>query len=272
MNIALFVIGRLENQYVLEYVNYYINLGFNHIYIGDNNYDNEDYFEDVLQDYINKNLVTIIDLRNKPSIQMSFYKDMYEKYNSQYDWLAFYDFDEFLTLNKHNTIQEYLNESIFINFNQILINWKIYTDNNLIINDYRPCLERFITPMIEDKRITYDFPHNNHVKSIIRGKINLNNIIVNNPHHFYHNILQNTTCNSKGEIIKNSPFTPYNFELAYIKHFTTKTIQEYLDIKYKRGTPDRDFNTFKKTWNIDSFFLYNEKTPEKIKFIESYKI
>ena len=241
MEVALVVIGRLENQYALEFVEYYLNLGFNHIIIGDNNHDNEEHFEDVLQPYIDKNLVTIINKRNEISPQHRFYKEMYERYQSIYDWIAFYDFDEFLVLNKHKTIQDYLSEPIFKSYNQILINWKIYTDNNLISYDGRPCLERFTQPMQEDRNISYPFPQNNHVKCLIRGKIHIDNISLNNPHQFNHVFLSYKTCNSLGEQISNSPFTPYNFELAYIKHFTTKTIDEYLNGKCKRGTADRNF-------------------------------
>lgn len=270
MEVALVTIGRLENQYAIEFVEYYLKLGFNHIYIGDNNHGDEEHFEEVLQSYIDKKLVTIINVRDQISIQHRFYKEMYEFLQHKYDWLAFYDFDEFLTLNKHKTIQEYLNEPIFNNFNQILINWRLYTDNGLIHNDGRPCLERFTKSMKEDKQISYNFPQNNHVKSFIRGKINLGEVFLDNPHQFNNIKLNNTTCNSKGYQIANCPFTQYDFELAYIKHFTTKTIEEYLNIKYQRGTADRSFELFKKYWNIDSFFLYNEKTPEKLAFIENY--
>lgn len=271
MEVALVTIGRLENQYAIEFVEYYLKLGFNHIYIGDNNYGNEEHFEDVLQSYIDKNLVTIINIRDKVSPQHRFFKEMYESLQDKYDWIAFYDFDEFLVLNKHKTIQEYLSEPIFNNFNQILINWRIYTDNGLINNDGRPCLERFTQPMEEDREISFNFPQNNHVKSLIRGKINLDGVSLINPHQFNNIKLNDTTCNSIGHKIANSPFTPYTFELAYIKHFTTKTIEEYLNIKYKRGTPDRDFALFKRTWNVNSFFLYNERTPEKLAFIENYR-
>ena len=49
MNICLVVEGRLENRYAIEFVEYYKNLGFSHIFICDNNHDGEEYFEDVLQ-------------------------------------------------------------------------------------------------------------------------------------------------------------------------------------------------------------------------------
>ena len=56
---CLCVIGKNENLYVKEFVTYYKNLGYNHIYIYDNNDVNGERFEDVLDDEIKSNFVTI---------------------------------------------------------------------------------------------------------------------------------------------------------------------------------------------------------------------
>ena len=69
MNVALCAIGRLENRYAVEFVDYYKNLGVDKIFISDNNYNDEEYFEDVLQPYIDENFVEIIDCRNKEVYQ-----------------------------------------------------------------------------------------------------------------------------------------------------------------------------------------------------------
>ena len=52
------------------------------------------------QIYFNSNYVTIIDYRgyyNKDS-QYKAYYNCYKNYNKKYDWLSFFDFDEFLEL------------------------------------------------------------------------------------------------------------------------------------------------------------------------------
>ena len=44
--------------------------------------------------------------------QLSAYKDCYEKYNLKYDWLSFFDIDEYLELiPKSLNIQSFLNNS-----------------------------------------------------------------------------------------------------------------------------------------------------------------
>ena len=65
MKVALCVIGRLENLYAREYVEYYKKLGMDKIFIYDNNHKGEEHFEDVLQDYVDEGFVKIIDYRDK---------------------------------------------------------------------------------------------------------------------------------------------------------------------------------------------------------------
>ena len=48
MKIALCCIGRLENRYIREYVGFYLGIGVDKVFLYDNNYDGEEYFEDVI--------------------------------------------------------------------------------------------------------------------------------------------------------------------------------------------------------------------------------
>ncbi len=107
--VGLCVIGKQENKYAKEFVEYYKSIGFDHIFIYDNNDKDDEKFEEVLSEYISQNFVSIINFRgyrgkeNHP--QFDAYIDCYEKNAKNYAWLAFYDFDEFLYLKKHKTIQ-----------------------------------------------------------------------------------------------------------------------------------------------------------------------
>ena len=59
---------------------------------------------------IDEGFISIINYRgNHKKIQMEIYKDCYEKNNKNYDWLSFFDVDEFLELKpKGIKIQEFL--------------------------------------------------------------------------------------------------------------------------------------------------------------------
>ena len=261
MRVALCCIGRLENQYAVEYVEHYKKLGFDKIFIYDNNHDGEEHFEEVLQPFIDDGFVTIIDYRNKEAVQLSAYNDCYLKYGKEYDWIAFFDFDEFLTLVEDKDIKSYL--SNFENFDCVKINWMVYTDNDLVLNDHRPLHERFTTPMDYDKPVGYSFPENNHTKSIIKGGIE-NFKWRGNPHVPGMSIKYSDSLGNQSE---SSAFQPYNFTKAYIKHFTTKTIDEWINNKKVRGVADRIHKAFNISYSVDNFFKINNKTDEKIKYI-----
>ena len=102
LKVCLCVIGKNENLYIKEFVNYYINLGYNHIYLYDNNDINEERFEDVIKDEINSGFISIINYRgyrgDNINPQIEAYKDCYEKNSNKYEWLSFFDIDEYLEL------------------------------------------------------------------------------------------------------------------------------------------------------------------------------
>ena len=274
MKVALICCGRLENRYAVEFVEHYKQLGFNHIYIIDNNHDGEEHFEDVLQSYIDEQFVTIYNYRNIQCIQCFAYEEVYKLIKNDYDWIFFCDFDEFLILEKDKTIQDYLSRECFKDKNQILVKWKIYTDNDLIYDDGRPNLERFTTESTTDDW-TKDL-----VKSFIRTTFN--DIYIDNTIHYFfdkNDILKKTSCDYNGQLVE---LTLYGIPigildnidnpLAYIKHFATKTIDEWINNKLKRGVGDRSYDDFVKTYNLTNFFKYNNITSQKIKYLINHNI
>ena len=57
--ICLCVIAKNENLYVREFVEYYFKIGYNKIFIYDNNDKDGETFDTVIKDYIKKNFVKI---------------------------------------------------------------------------------------------------------------------------------------------------------------------------------------------------------------------
>jgi len=272
MKVALVCCGRLENRYAVEFIEYYKRLGFDHIYIADNNHEGEEHFEDVLQSYMDDKFVSILDYRNKEAIQMTAYKEIYESIKNLYDWIAFYDFDEYLTLVEDINIKDYLSRDCFKDYRQILINYKVYTDNDLIYDDGRPLLERFTTSREYDNVFPY---LQNQFKSILKG--NLENVSFYVAHCFdeiyddYMTLTEKYSCNSVGKTIFNEQQfnVEKNYDLAYIKHFTTKTIDEYINNKLIRGVGDRTYKNFKGTYSLDKFFKINSFTDKKIEYLKT---
>ena len=255
MNIALVAIGRRENRYAREFVEHYLALGFDHIFIIDNNHDGEEQFADVLQPYIDSHLVSIHDYRNQEAIQAKAYNDIYAEYGDWYHWIAFFDFDEFLVMNNGMSLKQWLSERPE-GKDVVKVNWMCMTDNNLIEDDGRPMMERFTEPMPYDQGVQYSFPENNHVKSIVRGR--LSKVKFKTPH------VPITPANPNP-----SPFRRYRYDDCCLRHFTTKTISEWLSNKCQKGVGDRCKANFDRKYR-DRFFKYNALTAEKQAYIDRY--
>lgn len=268
MKTLLCAIGRLENKYIKEWVEYYKNLGFTNIVLYDNNYGEEEYFEDVISEYIENGFVILKNYRNQQVCQTKAYNECYKEYGDLYDWIAFFDCDEFLTLKKQDNIEKYLSALYFRRYDMIHINWMCYGDNNFINFEDKPILERFTTPIQYDTKVAYDFPENNHIKSIIRGGLRSVNFVGNSHTPNNNNI---KCCNNRGIACNGiSPFEKYNFDEAYIRHFSTKTIEEYCN-KLKRGFPDQVLDLQKRGVHLleTRFFRYNKVTKEKLEHIKN---
>lgn len=266
MRTLLCCIGRNENQYIREYVEYYKNIGFTNICLFDNNYDGEEHFEEVIGDYIDDGFVILKDYRNRKICQLQAYNECYATYGNDYDWIAFFDCDEFLTLVNAKNVDEYFGSSKFDGFNCIKINWMCFGDNDKLHYEEGSVIERFPNPIPFDKHVTYNIPENYHIKSVIRGGLGLQQIYLSQPH----STCVAKACNSVGVPCgkDSSPFEVYNFSEAYLRHYSTKTIEEYCK-KMLRGFPDHKVDDEKiKKYTETRFFRYNEPTQEKINIVK----
>ncbi len=251
--LLLCAVGKNENLYAKEFVEFYHSLGFDKIIIFDNNDLDGEKFDDILKNYLADKIVEIIDIRGLKSVQLSVYNYCYKKNKNLYDWIAFFDFDEYLYMKYDSNIKNYLSNSRFQKCETILFNWHIYDDNGLLRYDNRTMIQRFTT-----------FKCLFHVKFIVRG--NLNQLLITSSH-----IAINTNyCNSKGEHIYPRIYEHYpkeNNSIAYLRHYYTKTAEEFCN-KILRG--DVQFKITESTimQKINKLFWINKKTPEKIRIFE----
>ena len=265
MRTALVAIGRRENQYAREWVSHHIALGFDHIYIYDNNHDGEELFIDVLMDYVEQGRVTIIDYRNIEKAQRSAYNDAYQRLSAKYDWLAFFDFDEFLCFARPvrcdaiaaTQLAAFL-ASIPAAYHAVMIPWLMMTDSGLVRNDNRPCMERFTESTTRGEQ---------QGKCITRTGI-AGARFTKSVHVPYTPVLN--CCNPKGEPTAQHRLQPQDTSVAYLKHFSTKTIEEWLTNKWQKGAAGCRYEKFQRQY-ADYFFTINERTLEKEAFIKNFK-
>ena len=263
--VAVCAIGRLENQYAREFVEWYKKLGFDKVFIYDNNYGQEEHFELVLGDHLQSGFVEITNFRDKEVCQLEAYNDCYARHKDEYEWILFVDFDEFLTIKGEKDIHLFMKK--YDKYECVLFNWMIMNDNGQVYNTHRPLMERFTTPMDYDRKGGYDFPEDNHVKAMVRGGLDKVEYTTN-PH------IPSTPlkcCNSKGEQCDQAPWQPYDFSKAYIKHFQYKTAEEWITKKYKRGMPDQTYQNFLEKTPTDNFFKVNDADEFKLEVIKNQR-
>ena len=160
-NIDIITIAKDENNTLIEWIEHYIQLNINHIYIFDDN--SEINFEETIRNTNKKilNKVTIFTIKNdfytedfKKSIyyDSDFYKNeniskqMYlinyfvnNLYNNKNNkkWLLHCDVDEFLILKNKNFLKDIINNNK--ECNKIFIPWIIYGTSYLIDYDKKKC-------------------------------------------------------------------------------------------------------------------------------------
>ena len=264
--ICMCSIAKEENLYIRDFIQHYKQLGYNHFYIYDNNDRNGEILKEAISDEINSGLVSVFDYRNyRANItgpQMDAYYHCYENNKNNCDWLSFFDIDEYLILDKKFTsLQQLLNNKIYHNCEGILINWKIFHDNNYL--EYRNIS---LTKRFTGIKKNWG---NNASKLIARGQLTKNLSKSYSTHSLWYNL---KFCNTLGKNISfRFSITPPSFKYAYISHYYTKTITEYCK-KIKRGNAYYNIslnpNILRKKFNV--FFSINNKTRKKLKIFNNF--
>lgn len=250
--VCICTIGKLENLYIREFIEYYYKLGVDKIYIYDNNEINGESFETVIFDYIIKNYVYIINYRGylKPQYKMmnSCYKKNYLKYN----WIIFNDIDEFFYLKNYSNIKKYLREVKFNKCKIIYLNFIFYSDNNILYYKNKSVISRFKQRSFNNKKYWG--------KSIVRG--NIAGLNITSPHYLTNKI---QPCNGFGKISKSFKI---DSEYYYVKHYSFKSTEEYC-YKLNRGNVLFDNDYHRKFTKIYKYFEYNRVTLNKINLMEN---
>ena len=264
IRILLCTVAKLENKYINEFVDHYRKLKIKKIIIYDNNDINGEKFEDILKEDINNNFIKIINYRGLQQPQFIALNNCYEENKNNYDWIAFFDIDEFLHINKYKELTKFLSLYRFNKCQCIIINWKYYCDNNKLYYEPKPLRERFIKEC-DIEKIKISHYYYSAAKSIIRGKLKLV------WGHFPHYTNNTINCRADGQILNNY-FSPPQYSFAYISHYITKSTEEFIE-RLKRGDvmikPDNNY-TMERINNY--YFLFNNLTKEKLDLFKKNKL
>ena len=266
IKIGICTTGKKENRYIREFIQYYKNYGIDKIFLYDNNDINDETFDDIIKDYIDRGYVKILNWRGRKKTGYSLRSNCYTENKKKFNWLIFYDIDEYIYLKNYTNIKTFLNEKKFKKCLKINLNWVIHTDNNLIYYDNRTLHERF--PELEPNAIKKKTNlHRYRYKFILRGKIQ--NF---NKDYYYLISTKVKGCNGDGkesELLNTKFMKNCDFKYYYIDHYYFKSLEEFIE-KINKGDNYFGDKLWFKMVRLNRFFRINKITKEKINFIEKH--
>lgn len=228
MKVALVCIAKNEDNYIEEWISYHLKLGFDHIFIYENNWSCN----------LKNEFITKIPF-NGSTKQLQAYNNFIQKYSDEYQWAAFFDVDEFLILKKNKNIKDFI--SNYDEYNGIGINWCLFGSNGLDkINGNYNVISRFTK---REEKI------NVHIKTIL--KLNKNVVMM------VHNPNIPIVDPNKNKIV--GPFNSNgDYEIAQLNHYFTKSKEEF-ELKVSRGRADSPINR-----SFDEFFNHDKNDIEDL--------
>lgn len=258
IKVCLCTVGKQENNYILDFIKFYKKYGVDKIFLYDNNDINSERFEEVISEYIENNYVKIFNYRGKSKKQLFIYDHCYNLNKKNYDWLIFYDIDEFIYLKNIKNIKEFLVKKKFKKCKSIYLNWIVHTDNNLLYYKNVSVFNRFPA--------TYKNKDYCVGKSIVRG--NISNFHSYSTHSLD---LKIPKCNGFGNMIKLERIrycTKPDFKYHYINHYQYKSTEEFIN-KIQKGDCLSGDGTEYKLQKIRRYFYVNQINIEKINLIQN---
>ena len=263
--VCICTIGKNENRYIREFVEYYKKIGVDKIFLYDNNDLDKENFKTVIKDYIDKEYVQIFNWRGIKAPHFKAINDCYLRYNKYYNWLIFYDVDEYIHLYNYGNIKDFLNDKKFNKRQKIYLNWVFHTDNNQIHYQNISLFKRF--PEIErDAIINKNFIQK--VKSILRG--NISDFVISKSKETSHIITNSVKgCNGFGKeinLLKENLMKNSDTKFYYIDHFYTKSLEEFVD-KINRGSAVNGKSIMFKLYRIIRYFSINKLKYFKFNYI-----
>lgn len=157
-----------DAPYLKEWIEYHKMLGVQHFRLyNDGSTDN---CQEVLQPYIDKGDVTLIDWKKEPGsgvyawinvTQTPAFFDAITQLRGKTKWLAIIDTDEFILPTKHENIVSFLND--YDKFSGIVLNWQCYGTSHVMDIPSDKLMIEVLTLKAEEKS-EWNFPSKSIVK------------------------------------------------------------------------------------------------------------
>ena len=264
MQVVLCALAKNEHLYINDFVNHYTKLGFDKIYIYDNDDEDKPFIGDFIDD---KSKVEIIDIRGKKEerLQHHIYTEFYNTH--KFEWVFFCDIDEYLFGVKN--IKDFIYQDKFRHINQIRVKWKVIGDDNLIERDMsKPVYEVFTHEIKGSLMLDLITKGNleNQGKAFVRG--GLSNVVVKSPHFASYfrrdNVIPSMLPSGKPCYSKVVINEDYSKESVFLYHYMTKSLSEFIAQKLNRTDA-----VFGDNLGLDYFWRINKRTKDKEDYLKS---
>lgn len=268
MKTCILAFARNEEDQIDEWIKYHLNLGFTHIFILDNNdddnplslkYDNVT----VIPYHINCENEYIINKKKHTEVQVDAYNSMFKKlYDDGYEYCAVIDIDEFIKFNNHYTnIGEFIKEQMIDKSRTMCeLYWEVYSDNGIIWE--KDCKDSIIETYTQKTSDLIDFKTKMYdlytwTKCIIKLF----------PQTSFAYEIEKTTNGSgnvhwpDGKLLRDKTYTHYIIDksIAVINHYRTQCLERFVRHKLVNQNFHHVYNNVMKI-----YFRYNVVTEEKI--------
>ena len=250
MNTCIVCIAKLESDYILNFIKYHLHIGFNKIYI----YDNEDIpvYEKLLSDYSESVVVIHLPGNNyRCPVQYFALEHFISYFMDQFTHVAHIDIDEYIVLKKHSSIGDFIKDHFTGDCGAIGMNWRFFGSNGHSTKSDVPEVIRFTRCELKG---------NVHIKTLFATEFFVK--YNQSPHAV--TLKENyKTKSTKGQII-NGPFnTHIDFSVIQLNHYKCKTLPEFKYIR-SRGRSDCPKNNQPRENIIKSFKVYDLNEIEEL--------
>lgn len=227
--VAVVLFVKDEYSDIAGWIAWYQAFGVDQLYIYDD-YSTDGTFE-IIQTAAK--LYNIQILRTNPIEQPNFYWRQRDAYTQavqlakgKYDWIGFFDADEYVYLNHHDCFSDFLDQ--FPDADGVAINWCIYGNANKVTRPRGMPVEIFL------EHSDLFFGDNQQVKSFIRpDKMGTNYI---NPHQFDINFSKYVDV--QGKIVEwRGPNKDVEWDGAKVMHYICRSMEQYVG-RIKKRTDD----------------------------------
>ncbi|WP_444956821.1 glycosyltransferase family 92 protein [Microbulbifer sp. ZKSA002] len=258
MKVALCAIAKDEKQYLKEWVAYHQLIGFDTIIVYDN--ESTDGTTEMLQRLQVGGHVDHILWKTKDGVspQLSAYKDCLERYKDSFDFIAFFDIDEFLFITQ-GLVREFLS-NVPRDISALAINQLVFGSAGIKDNSFEPVLERFT------KCCLPNYDGRKWYKSIVRvGTVNefvsphMAKIFSGNYVYSDFSLMEpDETYSGKSKRIV--------ADNVFLNHYILKSKQEFFEKKQKRGGAAATTEALRGSRHSDDYFYNRDKFMNKDDF------